>query len=333
MIKALVTGATGFTGQYMVQNLLDNGYEVRVLVRASSNLNALKNKRVELCFGDICNIDEVEKAVEGVDVIYHIAALYRAANVPDSVYYNVNVTGTKNLLDAALKYNIKRFLHCSTVGIYGHIENPPADETAPLRPGDIYQDTKLEGEKLALSYYKEKGLPVTIVRPTGIYGPGDLRMLKMYKMIQNGKFIMFGKGDVFYHLTFVTDVVEGFRLAAESEKAIGKDYIIAGDECFTLEEFKETVAKVLNVKSSNLHLPVMPLYFLGYICEKICIPLRIQPPIFRRRVDLFVKSRSFDAAKAKRDFGFQPKIGVMEGIKKTAEWYSQNGYLNQINKD
>ena len=327
-MKALVTGASGFTGRYMVDNLLEHGYKVRVFVRPTSQIDFLQEKPVEIVYGHLEIAQDLDRAVQGVDIVYHIAALYRAANVDDSEYFKINVEGTRHVLEASLRHGVKRVLHCSTGGVHGHIANPPADENAPFNSGDLYQDSKLEGEKLAMRYCHEKGLPVTIVRPTGIYGPGDMRMLKMYKMIKNRKFIMFGKGNVFYHLTFVTDTVEGFRLAAESPKAIGQAYIIGGAEYFTLAEFAKTVAKVLGVSIPKIKLPVWPLYGAAWACEKICIPLGIQPPIFRRRVDIFVKSRAFDISKAERDLGYNPQVSVEEGIKITAEWYRQNGYLN-----
>ena len=326
-MKALVTGASGFTGKYLVKNLLAHNYQVRVFVRPTSNIDELKKLPVEIAFGHVQNKAEVFDAVHGMDVVFHVAALYRAANLPNSAYWDVNVTGTENVMEAALQYRVKRVLHCSTGGVHGHIEKPPANEEAPFRPGDVYQDSKAEGEKVAMYYAKEKNLPVTVVRPTGIYGPGDMRMLKMYRMIQDRKFIMFGKGNVYYHLTYVTDTVEGMRLAAEKDIAVGQAYLIAGERYTTLMEFARMVADVLNVPPPRIKLPVWPLYWAGFLCEKICVPLRIQPPIFRRRVDIFTKDRAFDISKAKRDLGYQPQVDMEEGIRRTARWYIENGYL------
>ncbi len=328
-MKALVTGASGFTGGYLVDNLLEHGYNVRALVRPTSQIDDLKKKPVELVFGDLLDYQKVDKAVEGVDVVYHLAALYRQAGFADAVYYRVNVTGTENLLKASVAHKIKRFLHCSTGGVHGHVDDPPGDESSPLNPGDVYQKSKLEGEKLALRYYRESGLPVTVVRPIGIYGPGDTRMLKMYKMVQKGRFILFNGGNVLYHLTFVTDIVEGFRLAAESQNSIGNAYIIGGRDYTTLAEFADTIAEVLQVPPPRLKLPVWPLYGVAWVCEKICIPLKIDPPIFRRRVDIFTKDRAFSIKKAQQELGFSPTVSMKEGIAKTAQWYKENGYLNE----
>ncbi|MDZ7369675.1 MAG: NAD-dependent epimerase/dehydratase family protein [candidate division KSB1 bacterium] len=328
-MKALVTGASGFTGSYMVRNLLDHGYQVRVLVRRTANLDSLRLLPVEIAFGDLRRPEEVAEAVRGVDMVFHIAALYRAANLPDSEYYAVNVQGTKNVLDAALSCGVKRVLHCSTCGIYGHVKQPPADESTPADPQDVYQETKWQAEQLAMEYYRRDALPVTIVRPVGIYGPGDTRMLKMYRSVQQGRFILFGGGNVKYHLTFVTDTVEGFRLAAEAPQGVGQAYNIAGEEYTTLRGFAEMIAAELGVKPPRLRLPVWPLEAAAVVCETICVPLRIQPPIFRRRVHIFTHDRAFSIEKAKRELGFKPQVGMAEGIHRTAVWYIQQGYLKE----
>ncbi|MBN1560735.1 NAD-dependent epimerase/dehydratase family protein [candidate division KSB1 bacterium] len=327
-MKALVTGASGFTGGYMVKNLLAHDYAVRVFVRPQRDLAALRDLPVEFAYGELQNKSQVLRAVDGVDVVFHIAALYRAANVPDSAYWDVNVTGTENLLEAALAAGVNRFLHCSTCGVHGHIKNPPADENAPIEPEDIYQTTKYEGEKLARRYHEKHGLPVTIVRPVGIYGPGDARMLKLYKSIQKRRFIMFGNGQVLYHLTFVTDTVEGFRLAAEKEIAIGQTYIIAGESYTTLMGFATMVAEELGVRPLYWMPPVRPLEIVAHLCEKVCIPFRLQPPIYPRRVHIFTHDRAFDISKAKHELGYTPQVSMREGIKRTADWYIEKGHLN-----
>lgn len=328
-MKALVTGASGFTGSYMVNNLLQHGYEVRVLVRPNSNIAALKELPVEFSFGELLNERSVYEAVSGVDKVFHIAALYRAANVPDSAYWDVNVKGTENLLKAAVDARVQRFVHCSTCGVHGNIKHPPAAEVAPIEPEDIYQQTKYEGEKLALSFYHDKGLPVTVVRPVGIYGPGDDRMLKMYRSVQKGRFILFGGGNVLYHLTFVTDTVEGFRLAGEKDIAVGQTYIIAGERHTTLLEFAQIVATELGVKPPKWKPPVWPLTIAAHLCEKVCVPLRVQPPIFPRRVHIFTHDRAFDISKAKDELGYAPLVDMPEGIHRTAEWYIKQGYLTK----
>ncbi len=328
-MKALVTGANGFTGSYLTKHLLNKGYDVRVLVRKNSNLSTLEDLPVEYAYADLAADDPVEDAVAGVDVVFHIAALYRAENVPKKMFWAVNVDGTRKLLEAAKKAGVKRFVHCSTVGVQGEIKNPPAKEEDPYNPGDYYQESKMEGELLALNFFKKENLPGTVVRPVGIYGPGDTRFLKLFKYIYNGKFRMIGSGKVLYHLTYVEDLVAGIALAGEKEEALGEIFTIGGNEYVTLNELVEKIARILDRPVPKTRIPVWPVWLAGLLCELTFKPLGLEPPIFRRRVDFFIKDRAFDISKAKRLLGYEPRVSLDEGLKITADWYKQQGWLDQ----
>ncbi|MGD9579270.1 MAG: NAD-dependent epimerase/dehydratase family protein, partial [Syntrophorhabdus sp.] len=242
------------------------------------------------------------------------------------VLFGVFVEATRNLLEVATKSGVKRFVTCSTVGVQGHISEPPAEETYRYAPGDHYQRTKMEGEKIALQYFS-RGLPGVVVRPAGIYGPGDTRFLKLFRPISNGTFIMIGSGKTLYHFTYIDDLIEGFLLAAKKEEAIGEIFTIAGDEYVSLRKLVDMIADSLGKTRPRLRVPFLPVYLAAHACEKLCRPLRIPPPIFPRRVDFFRKDRAFKIDKAKKVLGYQPRIGLKEGLKKTAEWYVQQGYL------
>lgn len=326
-MKALVTGANGFTGSYLIKNLLLKGYTVRGLVRKSSKLDLIDGLDIELEYADLAKDEISNDIMNGIDVVYHVGAAFRIEGVPQSYFWDVNVEGTRKLLEAAKNAGVKKFIHCSTVGVQGDIENPPAKETHPYNPGDYYQESKLDGEKLALKFFKEVGLAGTIVRPVGIYGPGDTRFLKLFKMINSGKFKMIGNGEVLYHLTFVEDLVEGFVLAGESEKANNEIFTIGGEEYLTLNELVAKIAKILDKPVSKIKIPVWPVWLAGALCEFICKPLGISPPIFRRRIDFFVKDRAFDITKAKTILNYQPKVSLEEGLKRTAEWYKEQGLI------
>jgi dihydroflavonol-4-reductase len=324
-VKTLVTGATGFTGGHLAQHLIDRGEEVRALVRAKSrerfDRSPLPAAGVVACDGDLMDAASVRRAVEGVDIVYHIAATYREAGQPDSAYRAINVEGTRNVLEAAKAAGVRRVVHCSTGGVHGHIANPPANEDAPFNPGDVYQDTKLAAEQLARAFGKDHDLDVVVARPIGIYGPGDRRFLTMFRGLARGRFPMIGSGRPFYHLTFIDDLVEGFRLCGTVPAARGRTYILAGPRYTTLEQLVQMVAKELKVAPPRVHLPVWPFWTAGLLCEMICVPLRIEPPIFRRRVDFYTKSRAFDTTRARTELGFAPKVDLEEGIKRTADWY------------
>jgi nucleoside-diphosphate-sugar epimerase len=329
MVKALVSGANGFTGSYLVKHLLEKGYEVRALVRKGSNLSALEGLPIEYAYADLSDDTPLDDSVmEGIDIVHHIAALYRAENVPRKLFWDVNVGGTKKVLEAAKIANVKRFVHCSTVGVQGEIDNPPATEEYPYKPGDYYQESKQDGEIFALDFFQREELAGTVVRPVGIYGPGDTRFLKLFKYINNGKFRMFGSGKILYHMTFVEDLVAGIALAGEKEEAIGEIFTIGGNEYVTLNELVAKIAAALEKNTSKLRFPVWPIWFAGLLCEVICQPLGISPPIYRRRVDFFIKDRAFDISKAKKILGYEPQVSLERGLKLTADWYREEGLIS-----
>jgi dihydroflavonol-4-reductase len=185
----------------------------------------------------------------------------------------------------------------------------------------VYQDTKLAAEQLARDYGASHDLDVVVARPIGIYGPGDTRFLKMFRGIARGRFPMIGSGQAFYHLTYIDDLIEGFRLCGSVPAAKGRTYILAGPRYTTLEELVALVANELGVSPPRVHLPVWPFWTAGLLCEMICVPLRLEPPIYRRRVDFYTKSRAFDTTRARTELGFVPQVDLAEGIRRTANWY------------
>lgn len=327
MSRVLVTGATGFAGSHLARRLLQDGHDVRILVRPGRDVSELELLGAETALGDLTDRDSVNRAMDGIEVVYHIAALFRKAGCPDSAYWDVNFHGAVNLFDAALVHGVSRFIHCSTVGVLGHIENPPADETRACNPGDIYQTTKCEAEKAALSFHAERGLPVTVVRPAGIYGPGDTRWLKLFKSIAGRRFVMLGGGETLIHLVFISDLVDAFILAAENPNAVGRVYIVGGERYVTLNELASTIARTVGVSDNFLHIPVKPVRALSGIVEDVCRAVRIEPPIYRRRVDFFVKDRAFDITRARSELGYAPKVGLEEGLRRTADWYKEQAFI------
>jgi nucleoside-diphosphate-sugar epimerase len=326
-VRVLVTGATGFTGGHLARALAARGEHVRALVRERSRAGALAGAGIEIAPGDLRDRSALANAVRGVDVVYHIAALYREAGLPEREYFATNAAAVGTLVEVAAAAGVRRLVHCSTVGVHGDIERPPADEDAPLRPGDVYQRSKVEGEARARDAAARTGLPVVIARPTGIYGPGDRRLLKLFRGVARRRFLFLGTGDIFYHLTYVDDLVEGFRLCGETPGAAGRTYILAGGEVTTLTKLVEAIAREAGVAPPRLHVPVWPFWIAGALCEAACAPLRIEPPLYRRRVDFFMKSRAFDIARARRELGYAPAVGLEDGIRRTLAWYGQQGWI------
>jgi nucleoside-diphosphate-sugar epimerase len=323
----LVTGGTGFTGSHLVNALVAAGELVRVLARSRARARELLPPGVEIIEGDITDGPTLERAADGAQTIYHLAAVYREAKHTDAHYARVHVEATRQLLDAARAGGAERFVHCSTVGVHGHITSPPADEDAPYGPGDVYQRTKLDGERMALSYHGRGNLAVTVARPTAIYGPGDSRLLKLFRMIARRRFVVLGTGEIFYHMVHVDDLVQGLRLLGASAIAPGQVFILGGERYHTLREIAGVIAEAVGVPKSWFRLPALPFQVAGSICEKLCVPFGIEPPIHRRRVDFYTKSRAFTIAKATQSLGYRPTVSLKDGVQNTLEWYQRNGYL------
>lgn len=327
-MRVLVTGATGFTGAHLTRALTDRRHSVRALVRnPGPATTALTSQGVELVEGDLHDRRALDRAAAGVDVVYHIAAIYRQAGLPDDAYRTVNAKAAGHVVEAAARGGARRVVHCSTVGVHGDVEHPPANEDAPLKPGDIYQVTKLEGEQLARAAGQRADIEVTIARPSGIYGPGDRRLLKLFRGVARRRWVTLGRGEIYYHLTYIDDLVQGFLRCGEQPAAANRTYILAGGEVTTLNELVALIADAAGVPPPKMHLPVWPVWMAGAACEAVCAPFGIEPPLYRRRVDFFTKSRAFDISRARAEIGFAPDVGLRDGLRRTIEWYLTHGWL------
>jgi nucleoside-diphosphate-sugar epimerase len=328
LARVLVTGAGGFTGLALARSLAARGHPVRGLVRNQSSAAELAGAGIEVVTGDVRDEALVRGAFEGVHLVYHLAAVFRRAGVPDSEYRTVHVDATRQLIEAAAEAGVRRVVHCSTVGVHGHVDgDAPATEDAPFHPMDIYQQTKLEGEWMARETARRTGVPLTVVRPGPIYGPGDRRLLKLIGGVARRRFRLLGDGSPHFQMVYVDDLIEGFRLAGEQPGAVGRTYIITGKEAPTLRELVDEIAVVAQVPPPRVRLPVWPFWLLGAACEAVCVPLGIEPPIFRRRVKFFTSNRWFDTSRAWHELGYAPKVPLREGLQRTLESYRRLGWI------
>jgi nucleoside-diphosphate-sugar epimerase len=325
--RAFVTGASGFTGGHLCRALVGRGYDVKALVRKTSKIDHLKEIGIQTVDADLLESFSLNGDLREVDVVFHVAAAYRQEGVSKEHFWKVNVDATRALLKMARNSGVKRFVHCSTVGVQGEITDPPATEAVPYNPGDHYQESKMEGEKVALGFFERYEMDGVVVRPVGIYGPGDTRFLKLFKFVNNGKFRMIGSGEVLYHLTYVEDLVDGIILAGEKPQAVGHIYTIGGGEYLKLKELIALLSKVLGKPLKMRQIPLGPVYLAAVVCESVCRPLGIEPPLYRRRLDFFTKDRAFDISRAQKDLEFRPQVLLEEGLTRTAQWYKEQGLI------
>ena len=327
-MRILVTGGTGFTGKALVQRLLDQGHEVVALdYKEGLKTQELREWGAEVVLGSVTDKDVVRRAMKGVEVVHHLAAAFREMNVPDTYYHEVNVGGTRNVLEAALAEGVRKVIYCSTCGVHGNVDHPPAGEDAPIQPADYYQRTKWEAEPVVRDF-NERGLETVILRPAAIYGPGDPeRFFLIFKRVAKGRFPMFGDGRTYYHPLYIDNLVDAFILAMENGRGNGEAYLIADEQYLGIEDLVRRVARALEVDVKIPHLPVWPVVAAGHVCEKVCKPFGITPPLFPRRVDWYRQNRAFKIDKARQDLGYAPKVDIDEGLRRTADWYRQEGYL------
>jgi nucleoside-diphosphate-sugar epimerase len=324
-----VTGATGFTGANLTKKLVEMDLDVVAIARPSSDLQQFEDFSITWFRGDVADEELINKAMEGVSYVFHMVTPFREAKAPDEQYYNVHVLSTQLLAKAALQQpSFKRFIHVSTIGIHGHIANPPANETYRVEPGDIYQQTKWEGEVWIREFSQSTGLPTVVVRPAGIYGPGDKRFLKVFKWAYQGLIPVIGDGSNLLHFIHVEDLTDFFIVAAIHEKAIGEIFICGSEHAMT---FKNMVNLISNYYGSNarfLKLPKQLLFLIGDILEGICRPFGVEPPIYRRRLAFYTKDRSFDTSKMRNLLSFSTKYSDEEGLTELAQWYVDNNWLS-----
>ncbi len=326
-MRIALTGASGYTGGRLLTALRGRGDEVSVLVRAGSLTPSLRASASRVVEGDLREAEPLSRLVGDAEAVIHVAAVYRTAGHPDAYYHEVNVGGTERLLEAAARAGVGRFVHTSTVGVHGDVRTPPASEDAPIAPGDVYQRTKAEAEALALRFHRQRALPVSVVRPGAIYGPGERRFLKLFRAIARGRYAIVGDGRSLYHPVFIDDLVQGFLLALERPEAVGEAFLICGPSYVSQADLATLIARHTDGHVLPFRIPAWPVQLAGDLVEALCVPFGIDPPLHRRRVDFWTKSRAFSTAKARRLLGYHPEVDLEEGIARTAASYRELGWL------
>lgn len=323
-MKLAITGSSGFVGLNLCRILHDNGHKVIAVARSVKSVAQLASIGAEVRLADILEIDTLFSAFKGAEAIIHLAALFNHPEASFQDYYNVNVLGTHNVMKAAMRCEVSRVVHCSTVGVATGKGQMPFSELNPYSPPawDNYETTKCEGEQAALRYHGKNNLDVTILRPAQVYGPGDVSKAKFYRLVKNG--VIVNPGNTLKHLIYIDDLCKAFKMAAINEKAKGEIIIIGNTSSILLRDLIVIVANELKVKTPSLFLPGKPIVWLCAAIEKLCNFIKIKPPVFRRSMDFFMKSVEFNVSKAKELLSFEATMPIQEGVSNTAVWYRKN---------
>jgi nucleoside-diphosphate-sugar epimerase len=330
MEYTLVTGASGFLGQALVQTLRTEGRPVRALMRRYASEDrraAVAALGAEICTADITDAPALRGALNNVTAVFHLAGRLYVPGTPDAVYEQTHVGGTRALLDAcAHASHVRMIVHCSTTGVLGPTGACPADETAPLRPGNIYERTKAVAEQLALDA-AANGLPISVVRPALVYGPGDLHLLGWFRAIQRGYYRVVGSGASLLHPIYISDLVDGMLRAAATPTAIGRVYHLVGHAALPIRELAAAIAQALGRRLPRMHLPLSAALIGATLFEALpgVPPERL--PLTRSRITFMTQSRAYKGDRARRELGFTPKVGLAQGLSHTVAWYRQRGLL------
>lgn len=328
-MTTVVTGATGFLGSALVAELITRRQTVRMLARDGKRARQQFGDAVTIIPGDITDAAQVQQAVEGATVIYHLAGRLYHPSIPEELYRRTHVEGTRILLQACLgQTQLRRIVHASTTGVQGITGEVPATEDAPFAPTNAYEATKLEGELLALRAFQEQGLPVTVVRPGLVYGPGDLHLLGFFVAMKKGLFRVIDGGKASLHPVYIDDLVAALLLCAGCPRATGRSYNIAGEHPVTIRELATAIAHALG---RELPAGNIPLWLANLASDVFAVMPGMKgerAPLTRSRVKFLTNSRIYDISRARSELGYAPKVGLEEGMKFTASWYYKHHYLD-----
>jgi len=311
---AVVTGSNGFVGSHLVDLLLEKNFFVRCVVRESSNLKWLDGKDIEIFKCGLFDKAGLAVALKDADYIYHVAGVVKSKTKEG--YFAGNVETTRNLLDVALEQNnnVKRFIVVSSLTVTGpSLDNEPVNEETECAPLTTYGKSKYEEEKLALGY-KDK-LPITICRAPAVYGERDTEIFIYFQNFAKGVTTKIGFDKKILSLIHVADLVEGFYMAALSDKAIGEVYYISSEKYYSWDEINSVTSKVLNYT-----IAAIAQFFSLFSSKAATLNLE-------KAKDLVQHAWICDTSKAMRDFGYRQNVSIEDGVKRTCEWYKEMKWI------
>jgi nucleoside-diphosphate-sugar epimerase len=329
-MRIFLTGGSGFIGSRLAPLAIEAGHAVTVVTPINTpaeqaRCDALAKAGIKLVIAPLEDSAVIARELQGQDVVIHLAAAQHEAEQPESYFHRVNVEGTRRLLDLAAKAGVRRFVHGSTIGVYGSAASGSLDEQSPLAPDNPYGRTKAAAEQVVRQF--ESPMEWAIVRISETYGPADMRLLKLFRGIKKGRFAIVGDGQNLHQLIYVDDLCRGLLAASAVPAAQKQTVVLAGSEKLTTNEMVSAVSDAVGDKKRVLHAPMWPFVLAALVFESTFRPLGLKPPLHRRRLDFFRKSFSFANAKAEQILGFSPQVGFREGARNTAAWYQANGFL------
>ncbi|MHC4605714.1 MAG: NAD-dependent epimerase/dehydratase family protein [Planctomycetota bacterium] len=319
--QALVTGATGFIGSHLVDALIDEEWSVRCTVRRTSNLRWIEGRSVEGVECDLRRAQGIDRACDGVDTIFHVAGVISART--DGEFREGNWLASKNLVEGAIGAGVRRIVHVSSLAAAGPSpDGEPLSEEMPPRPVSAYGRSKLEGEQEILRRAGE--IEAAVVRPPVVYGPRDEGLLQMYQALRFGVKFSIG-GPKFISIVHVDDLVDGILLAADNEAAAGQAYFVCNAEPLSMTGAMDLIMDALGKKRRwRITVPEGLVRALGGLADGLSFS-----GLFSRdkAVEMTQKFWVCSPAKAERELGFRAQIPVAEGMRETAEWYRENGWV------
>lgn len=330
MKKVLITGAGGFIGSHLVEDQLRRNNHVTAL---DINLDRLAHlagrENCQLVIGDIKDDALLKKVVPGIACIFHLASAHLEVSKSESFFWETNVNALKRFLAIADENGVKRFVHCSSVGVFGKLASLPADENSPCRPDILYEKTKLAGENEVVAFSKNHRLPIVVLRPAWVYGPRCPRTQKLFRTIKKGRFFMVGSGKNLRHPIYITDMSEAFHLAAEGDTASGEIFIIASTEALPLKTLVREIARVQGAHLPAFSIPLPLMRIMCALVERLFKTLGKEPPFSSRSLKFFTESSAFDISKAQKMLHFQPRIDLHKGLSLTNDWIKEHDSLKK----
>ncbi len=328
-MKYLITGATGFMGPHLVRRLLGAGHHCRCLVRDPSKAKPLSDLGAEIIDGDVTRPDALRGIGEGMDRLLHLATLGHANHfvVTPEMFEQVNVQGTMNIMQEALRAGIPRIVHCSSVAAVGIAGETPATEKTACQPHHPYGRSKLEAEQLVQKIVKERNLPAAIVRFSMVYGPGDRRdVLKLTRLAKRGLWPKIGSRPKLTPLIHVADAVEGLLLASEKGR-FGEIYFITNAHSEPFDRLRKIIQQALGVHRLPLYVPEWLALTLASLIERSFPLFGKAPPVTRKNIESTLADRVFSIDKAQRELGFIPEIDAEQGLADTVRWYLEQKWV------